>query len=90
MPLKPGGTASAFGGRTFPDMNAAAREGVDQGFADLPSDRQNAMLAAMLALPEISKLADVDKPDGWLSVLFALADAGRLGATVPPAVSETP
>ncbi len=65
----------------FPDMNAAAQAGLPRiDFESLPGDRQNAMLAAMLAFPPIRKRADVER-QGWLPVLFACCDAERLGAT---------
>ncbi len=78
-----GGIPSVFASRSdLIDMNAAAQASMpSQGFESLPAERMNAMLAAMLALPAIVSRADVSRNDGWLSGIFGLADAARLGAT---------
>jgi hypothetical protein len=78
--LKPGKMPTAFAGLAVPDMNAAAHANLPRhGFEAMAAERQNAMLAALLAHPEISKRADSPRAD-WLQIIFSLCHAETLGA----------
>lgn len=71
--------------RPVATLNAALMGGLSSGgwFDDLPPDRKDACLAAMLAIPEIAALADTS--DGapepnWRTVLAACARSGAPNA----------
>ena len=63
-----------------PNLNANAHAGMPRRFEELSPEQQNMVLEDILALPEIEKLAD--QPYAvWRDTLWAIADAGNLGAT---------
>ena len=73
-----GGPASPFMTASgLPDMDAAARSGLEKRWFDELSDAdKDGYLAEMLALPAIIALADTSRGEGYLKVVAAAARSG--------------
>ena len=75
----PPALATIFGARPRPNMNAAATAGMSGGFDALAPTAKDALLAAILFFPSIARMTNAPRSE-WLPLLWALADAERLGA----------
>ena len=75
----PPALAAIFGARPRPNMNAAAMAGMSGGFDALAPAAKDALLAAILFFPSIARMTNAPRSE-WLPLLWALADAERLGA----------
>lgn len=80
IPLR-GTPPTTAGGHTSPLIEAAQANLPPSRFEELPTTLKNQLLREIARLPEIVAIADTDRFDGWLDLLFALADAAHLGAT---------
>jgi putative DNA primase/helicase len=77
LPPRP---AYITGGDLAINQNASANWS-SFSFDALTPDQMNRLIEVILQLPGIIAIADYSRADGWLSVLFSLADAWHRGAT---------